>query len=64
MEEIILKSFKKYEGKEVKDLDLMVAIPDNFDEYPTCQVMETKVNGKVWDVVCTKSGRVKETLLL
>ena len=64
MEEKILKSFKKYEGKSVKDLDLIVSIPDDFDYGHECQVMEKKDNGKVWHVTCTKSGNVKDTLLL
>ncbi len=64
MEEKILKSFIKHKGKEVENLDLMVALPDNFEDCPTCQVMEKEMNGKVWDVICTKSGRVKEILLL
>lgn len=65
LEEKILKSFIKYEGKEVKGLNLMVAwTPDCWpDEEGTysCEVMETQDNGRVWTCECTKSGNVKET---
>lgn len=64
MEEKILKSFKRFEGKEVKDLDLIVSLPDDFDETHECEVMERESNGKVWAVICTKIGNVKETILL
>ena len=67
LEEKILKSFIKYEGNEVKDLDLIVFIdedywpdPDNIYNY-CCEVMERKDNGRVWTCVCTKSGKIKET---
>jgi len=68
LEEKILKSFIKYEGKEVKDLDLLVALcpdcwPDDEGVY-TCEVMETQDNGRAWHVECTKNGNVKETFEL
>lgn len=63
LEEKILTSFIKYMGKEVEGLELFVAwIEDTWpDEEGTysCQVMETKDNGKVWDCECTRSGKVK-----
>lgn len=61
LEEKILKSFRKYEGKEVEDLELAVALDDGWDDEHTCSVMEAKNNGRVWFVECTKSGNVKET---
>lgn len=61
MEQKILESFNKKMGKEVQGLELLVAL--NTDEYDnwdkTCEVMETKDNGKVWFVECTKTGNVK-----
>lgn len=68
LEEKILKSFIKYEGKEVEGLDLIVCwIPDNWPDFGnvySCEVMESQDNGKVWEVECTKSGKVKNTYLL
>lgn len=66
LEEKVLKSFIKYEGKEVEGLELIVAIPDCWgddDEY-YCQVLESKDNGKVWEVTCTRTGNVKGTYLI
>ena len=59
MEEKILNSFKK-KAKEAKDLDLIVSIPEDFDYEHECEVMEKQDNGKVWNVVCTRSGNVKD----
>ena len=66
LENTILKSFKKYMGKEVNDLDLIVYIeedywpdPDSIYNY-CCEVMESKDNGRVWTCTCTKNGRVKD----
>ncbi len=65
LEEKILKSFVKYEGKEVEGLDLVVFIdPDAWEEEHLCEVLESKANGKVWEVACTRTGNVKETYLL
>ena len=68
LEEKILKSFIKYEGKEVEGLDLIVCwTPDcwpDFENTYSCEVMESQENGKVWEVECTKSGKVKNTYLL
>lgn len=69
LENRILKSFKKYMGKEVEDLDLIVCIspdcwPEDIDNIYTCEVMERKDNGKVWTCECTKNGKVKETIQL
>lgn len=65
LEKKILESFKKYEGKEVEDLDLFVAViedcwPDDEGVY-SCEVMERQDNGRVWTCECTKNGKVKET---
>jgi len=68
LEEKILKSFIKYEGKEVKGLDLIVSlIPDCWPDYEgtySCEVMEKQDNGRVWTCECTRSGNVKDTYLL
>ena len=62
LEEKILKSFIKHEGKEVKGLDLMVSIdPENWEEEHACEVMEKQDNGRAWTCECTKNGIVKET---
>lgn len=65
LEEKVLKSFIKCEGKEVESLDLIVCIAD--DEFPDdegiyqAQVMERQDNGRVWNCICTRTGNVKET---
>lgn len=65
LEEKILKSFIKYEGKEVAELELFVVISE--DEFPDeegiyhAQVMERQDNGRVWECTCTRTGNVKET---
>lgn len=68
LEEKILKSFKKYMGKEVEGLDLIVALTEDcwpdFEGTYSCEVMEKQDNGKVWTCECTKSGNVKETYSL
>ena len=66
LEKTILDSFKKYMGKEIEGLDLMVAFsedlwPDEMDGVYRVDVMETKDNGKVWTCECTKNGKVKDT---
>lgn len=68
IEEKILFNFKKKMKDEVKDLDLFVALaedtfPDEDGVY-SCQVMERQDNGKVWDVICTKSGNIKDVYQL
>ena len=60
MEEKILKQFKRILGKEVKGLNLIISMPDDFEEEPECVIMEKRDNGKVWDVVCTKKGNIKD----
>lgn len=50
MEYKILRSFRKYMGPKVKYNYLLVSIPDNFDECYECEIMENKINGKVWYV--------------
>lgn len=66
MEQKILNNFIKKMGKQVQELDLFVAL--NTDEYDnwdkTCEVMETKDNGKVWFVECTKTGNIKSAYQL
>ena len=67
-EEKILRSFHKYMGAEVKDLNLIVAFnedtwPDEENVYSVL-VMESKDNGKVWDCECTKNGIIKNTIEL
>lgn len=64
MEEKILQSFKKTMKKKIEGLDLLVVIPDNFDEEHECEIMETKSNGKVWTVSCTKNGNIKRIIEL
>lgn len=68
LEEKILKSFQKLLGKEVEDLDLFVALVEDcwpdYDGVYSCEVMETKDNGKVWELTCTKSGRIKDYIEL
>ena len=69
IEQTILNSFIKYMGEEVKGLDLMVAFsedtwPDDISQEYVSLVMETKDNGKVWEVVCTRSGKVKDAYLV
>lgn len=64
LEEKILKSFIKHEGKEVEGLDLIVCLtpdcwPDDYNTY-SCEIMEKQDNGKVWTVECTRTGNVKE----
>ena len=65
LEKKILKTFKKYEGKEVKDLELCVAFnedcwPDDEGHY-LVEVMEPQDNGRVWTCECTKNGKVIDT---
>ena len=65
LEERILKTFIKYEGKEVKDLDLGVAFcednwPDDEGQY-LVEVMERQDNGRVWTCTCSKNGTFKDT---
>ena len=62
MEEKILNSFKKKLGKKAEGLDLIVSIPDNFEDEKECTILETKDNGKVWQLICTKTGNVKDIL--
>lgn len=66
LENKILKSFIKYEGKEVEGLDLIVCMPDleTWEEEHECVVEETRANGKVWNVTCTRNGNVKDTYML
>lgn len=65
LEAKILKTFKSYEGEAVKGLNLLVATCE--DEWPDdegiyhAQVMEPQDNGRVWECVCTRNGKVKET---
>lgn len=68
LEDKILKSFMKKEGKEVEELELFVALvddcwPDDEGIY-SCEVMEKQDNGKVWYCECTRNGNVKETYML
>ena len=58
MEEKILKSFKRYEGKSVEGLELIVSIPDDYAEEHTCEIMEKKDNGRVWSVTCNRNHTV------
>ena len=68
LEEKILNSFIKYEGKDVDGLDLFVALTDDnwpdYDGVYSCEVMEKQDNGKVWYCECTKNGNIKETYML
>lgn len=64
LEQKILKSFIKYEGKEVEGLDLVVFISPDYwgeDGEYLCDVLESKENGRVWTCECTRSGKIKET---
>jgi hypothetical protein len=65
LEEKILKSFKKYMGKEVEGLDLIVTLSeDNWPDFEgtyACEVMERQDNGRVWSCECTRNGNVKDT---
>lgn len=59
----ILEQFKKKMKKEVEELELIVALTEDcwpdFEGTYSCEVMETKDNGKVWECDCTKSGNIK-----
>ena len=59
MEEKILNSFKK-KLKDVKNLDLIVSLPDTFEELHECEILENLENGRVWNIICTKNGNVKD----
>lgn len=65
LEKKILDTFRKYEGKEVENLELFVAF--NEDTWPDyegnylVEVMEPQDNGRVWTCECTRSGKVKDT---
>lgn len=65
LEKKILESFKKYEGKEVEDLELFVAFNEDcwpdYEGHYLVEVMEPQENGRVWTCECTKSGKVKDT---
>ena len=68
IEQVILANFKKYMKSQVQDLDLIISLsedtfPDDNGIY-SCEIMEAKDNGKVWNVTCTKSGKIKEAILL
>jgi hypothetical protein len=68
LENTILQSFIKKMGKEVDGLDLIVAFsedtwPDDDNIYQSI-VMERQDNGKVWNVECTRNGRVKDIIEL
>ena len=65
MEQKILESFKKRMGKKVQGLDLLVSLNGDCGDWDnTCEIMETKDNGKVWLVECTKTGNIKSIDLL
>ena len=68
LEEKILANFIKYMGKDVQGLDLFVALIDDcWPDYQgtySCEVMESKDNGRVWELTCTKSGRIKDCIEL
>ena len=68
LEEKILVAFNKYMGEEVKGLDLIISIcPDCWPDYEgtySCEVMEKQDNGKVWNVECTKFGKIKDCIEL
>ena len=68
IEQVILENFKKKMKEEVKDLNLLVSLsedtfPDDYGIY-SCEVMESKDNGKVWNVICTRNGKIKDIILL
>lgn len=68
IEQVILENFKKKMKDEVKDLDLFVSLsedtfPDDYGIY-SCEILENKTNGKSWDVTCTRTGKVKDIILL
>lgn len=58
LETRILKSFQKYEGIDASSL--VVCIGDDWgdDNIYECVVEEKQDNGKVYQVTCTKSGKV------
>ena len=61
METKILKSFINKMNEEANELELIVSIdPETWEEEHICEVLETKDNGKVWELKCTRSGNVKE----
>ena len=64
LEDKILEAFKKKMKKEVEGLELMVALTEDcwpdFDGAYLCEVMETKDNGRVWTLECTKKGNIKD----
>ena len=68
IEQVILNNFKKYMKSQVQDLDLIISLsedtfPDDYGIY-SCEIMEAEDNGKVWNVTCTKNGKIKEAILL
>lgn len=60
MEQKILEQFKKKMKMEERN-DLIISLDcDDFGNYlNTCEVMEKQTNGKVWDVITTRSGNIK-----
>lgn len=59
LEAKILKSFQKYINTNISNL--VVCIGDDWGDYGIyeCVVEEKQDNGRVYQVSCTKSGRVK-----
>ena len=48
LEEKILDLFQKKEGIDTSNL--IVSLPDDFDESYSCEIMEQEDNGKVWTI--------------
>ena len=45
--------------KKIGINDIIVSIPDDIEESLSCEVMEKKDNGKVWEVELTKNYNIK-----
>ena len=59
LENKILTSFKK-KLDDVSNLNLLVSIPDDWEDCKECNILEDVDSGKVWFVKCDKNGNVKD----
>lgn len=60
MESKILNEFKKKMKMEARsDLFITMDMGDYGEWLQTCTIMEATPNGKTWDIVCYKTGKIK-----
>lgn len=61
LNEIILDAFKSKMGKEISKLDLIITLDfDDWGNYMNeCEIFENTTNGRTWNVITTKSGKIK-----